>query len=238
MVHCPFIRKSINNIFYQFIFETGRHSGIVELLEILGSIINGFALLMKEEHKLFLVRALIPLHQPKSIGVYHQQLSYCIVQFVEKDYNLVAQNCTVILPIIFEALEKNMQSHWNQSVHGLTANIRKMFLDMYSDLFEMCQQQYLDNEDQAKYSEEQRELAWRSIEAVELLFSPRLQEKDIFLDEAQWNPGTLDSTTASDISSNDQGGLRNCAISANGGFLSSARISNLAEALLHLHALN
>lgn len=88
MVHRPFIRKAINNIFYRFIFETERHSGIGELLEILGSIINGFALPMKEEHKLFLVRALIPLHKPKPIASYHQQLSYCIVQFVEKDYKL------------------------------------------------------------------------------------------------------------------------------------------------------
>ena len=88
MVHRPFIRKAINNIFYRFIFETQRHAGIGELLEILGSIINGFALPMKEEHKLFLVRALIPLHKPKSVGVYHQQLSYCITQFVEKDYKL------------------------------------------------------------------------------------------------------------------------------------------------------
>ncbi|RVW39015.1 Serine/threonine protein phosphatase 2A 57 kDa regulatory subunit B' alpha isoform [Vitis vinifera] len=88
MVHRPFIRKAINNIFYRFIFETQRHSGIGELLEILGSIINGFALPMKEEHKLFLVRALIPLHKPKSISMYHQQLSYCITQFIEKDYKL------------------------------------------------------------------------------------------------------------------------------------------------------
>lgn len=88
MVHRPFIRKGINHIFYRFIYETERHSGIGELLEILGSIINGFALPMKEEHKLFLIRALIPLHKPKPIAVYHQQLSYCIVQFVEKDYKL------------------------------------------------------------------------------------------------------------------------------------------------------
>ncbi|MBA0580843.1 hypothetical protein Gorai_023044, partial [Gossypium raimondii] len=88
MVHRPFIRKAINNIFFRFIYETERHSGIGELLEILGSIINGFALPMKEEHKLFLVRALIPLHKPKPVGVYHQQLSYCIIQFVEKDYKL------------------------------------------------------------------------------------------------------------------------------------------------------
>ncbi|XP_059661111.1 serine/threonine protein phosphatase 2A 59 kDa regulatory subunit B' zeta isoform-like isoform X2 [Cornus florida] len=88
MVHRPFIRKAINNIFYRFIFETEKHSGIAELLEILGSIINGFALPLKEEHKLFLVRALIPLHKPKCVSMYHQQLSYCITQFVEKDVKL------------------------------------------------------------------------------------------------------------------------------------------------------
>ncbi|XP_026662747.1 serine/threonine protein phosphatase 2A 59 kDa regulatory subunit B' eta isoform-like isoform X2 [Phoenix dactylifera] len=88
MVHRPFIRKAINNIFYRFIFETEKFNGIAELLEILGSIINGFALPLKEEHKLFLVRALIPLHKPKCIAMYHQQLSYCITQFVEKDCKL------------------------------------------------------------------------------------------------------------------------------------------------------
>lgn len=51
MVHRSFIRKAINNVFYRFIFETERHSGIAELLEILGSIINGFALPLKDEHK-------------------------------------------------------------------------------------------------------------------------------------------------------------------------------------------
>lgn len=88
MVHRPFIRKAINNIFFYFIFETEKHNGIAELLEVLGSIINGFALPLKEEHKLFLVRALIPLHKPKCLPMYHQQLSYCITQFVEKDSKL------------------------------------------------------------------------------------------------------------------------------------------------------
>ncbi|OVA19506.1 Protein phosphatase 2A [Macleaya cordata] len=243
MVHRPFIRKAINNIFYRFIFETERHSGIGELLEILGSIINGFALPMKEEHKLFLVRALIPLHKPKSIGLYHQQLSYCITQFVEKDYkladtvirgllkywpvtncqkevlflneleevleatqspefqrcmvplfrqigrclnsshfqvaeralflwnnehivSLIAQNRNVIFPIIFEALERNMQSHWNQAVHGLTGNVRKMFVEMDNELFEECQRQYEEKEARAKGLEEQRELTWKRLEEV------------------------------------------------------------------------
>ncbi|XP_006339090.1 serine/threonine protein phosphatase 2A 57 kDa regulatory subunit B' beta isoform-like [Solanum tuberosum] len=243
MVHRPFIRKGINNIFYRFIYETERHSGIGELLEILGSIINGFALPMKEEHKLFLVRALIPLHKPKTVAMYHQQLSYCIVQFVEKDYKLsdtvirgllkywpvtncqkevlflqeleevlettqaaefqrcmvplfrqiarclnsphfqvaeralflwnnehivglIAQNRNVIFPIIFDALQKNIDNHWNQAIHGLTVNVRKMFMEMDANLFDECQRQYSEKAAQATELEEQRELRWQRLAAA------------------------------------------------------------------------
>ncbi|CAG9813207.1 unnamed protein product [Phaedon cochleariae] len=83
-----FIRKQINNVFYKFIYETEHHNGIAELLEILGSIINGFALPLKEEHKVFLLRVLMPLHKVKSLSVYHPQLAYCVVQFLEKDPSL------------------------------------------------------------------------------------------------------------------------------------------------------
>jgi len=85
MSHRSFIRMSISNVFYRFVYETERHNGIGELLEILGSIINGFAIPLKKEHVQFLQRALIPLHKPKCVSMYHQQLSYCIVQYVEKD---------------------------------------------------------------------------------------------------------------------------------------------------------
>ncbi len=88
-----FIRRSINNVFFQFTYETERFNGIAELLEILGSIINGFALPLKEEHKLFLTRVLIPLHKVKSLSMYHPQLAYCIVQFLEKDASLTEEVC-------------------------------------------------------------------------------------------------------------------------------------------------
>jgi serine/threonine-protein phosphatase 2A regulatory subunit B' len=85
-----FIRRAINNIFFQFIYETDRFNGIAELLEILGSIINGFALPLKKEHKVFLFKVLLPLHKPASLPVYSPQLTYCVVQFIEKDPDLVA----------------------------------------------------------------------------------------------------------------------------------------------------
>lgn len=73
---------------HRFIYETEHHNGVAELLEILGSIINGFALPLKEEHKAFLLKALLPLHKVKSLSVYHPQLAYCVVQFLEKDPSL------------------------------------------------------------------------------------------------------------------------------------------------------
>uniref|UniRef100_A0A7N6B3A7 Serine/threonine protein phosphatase 2A regulatory subunit n=1 Tax=Anabas testudineus TaxID=64144 RepID=A0A7N6B3A7_ANATE len=83
-----FIRKQINNIFLRFIYETDHFNGVAELLEILGSIINGFALPLKAEHKQFLMKVLIPLHTAKGLALFHAQLAYCVVQFLEKDPTL------------------------------------------------------------------------------------------------------------------------------------------------------
>ncbi|KAM9435210.1 serine/threonine-protein phosphatase 2A 56 kDa regulatory subunit alpha isoform [Clarias gariepinus] len=80
-----FIRKQINNIFLRFIYETEHFNGVAELLEILGSIINGFALPLKAEHKQFLMKVLMPMHTAKTLSLFHAQLAYCVVQFMEKD---------------------------------------------------------------------------------------------------------------------------------------------------------
>lgn len=64
----PYIRRAINHVFYRFVFETERHNGIAELLEILGSIINGFALPLKEEHKVRLLLATVLRSLYKILG--------------------------------------------------------------------------------------------------------------------------------------------------------------------------
>jgi len=83
-----FIRRAIQHVFFKVIYECETHNGVGELLEILGSIINGFALPLKDEHKDFLTKALIPLHKVKSLASFYQQLSYCMAQYVEKDPQL------------------------------------------------------------------------------------------------------------------------------------------------------
>ncbi|KAI9886979.1 MAG: Serine/threonine-protein phosphatase 2A 56 kDa regulatory subunit delta isoform [Watsoniomyces obsoletus] len=116
-----YIRRSINNVFFQFIYETERFNGIAELLEILGSIINGFALPLKEEHKLFLTRVLIPLHKVKSLSMYHPQLAYCIVQFLEKDAALTEE---VVLGLL---------RYWPK----INSTKEVMFLNEVEDIFEV-----------------------------------------------------------------------------------------------------
>ncbi|KAI3406294.2 RTS1 [Candida oxycetoniae] len=118
-----FIRKSINNVFLQFIYETERFNGVGELLEILGSIINGFALPLKEEHKIFLVRILIPLHKVKCLSLYHPQLAYCIVQFLEKD------------PSLTEEVIMGLLRYWPK----INSPKEVMFLNEIEDIFEVME---------------------------------------------------------------------------------------------------
>jgi len=243
MPHRAFIRKAISNVFYRFIYETERHNGVAELLEILGSIINGFALPLKDEHKQFLSRALIPLHKPSGscIQQYHQQLSYCITQYLEKDpkladiilkglikywphtnsskevmflneleelleltqspdfakvaeplfrliarcinsphfqvaeralflwnneyiVSLIAKSRDVILPVLYPALEANTTKHWNSTVHGLTFNVQKLFMDMDARLWEDCTQRHKMNMERQVAAQLSRKQKWEELE--------------------------------------------------------------------------
>lgn len=87
-VERSFMRRSMSNVFLRFAFDAEWHSGIGDLLEIWGSIINGFAVPLREEHRVFLARVLVPLHKSKWMPAYHQQLFYCVSQFVLKEPEL------------------------------------------------------------------------------------------------------------------------------------------------------
>jgi serine/threonine-protein phosphatase 2A regulatory subunit B' len=70
------------------VYEGDTSNGVWELLEILGNVISGFGVPLKEEHKVFMCRALIPLHKVKPLPSFHRQLSECLSQFLQKDPSL------------------------------------------------------------------------------------------------------------------------------------------------------
>ena len=57
------IRKSMNECFYTLIHETHKFNGAAELLDILASIISGFAVPLRDEHIIFFKNVIIPLHK-------------------------------------------------------------------------------------------------------------------------------------------------------------------------------
>ncbi|GKT24032.1 Serine/threonine-protein phosphatase 2A 56 kDa regulatory subunit delta isoform [Aduncisulcus paluster] len=64
-------------------------NGVAEILEILGSIINGFSQPLRLEHRHFLMHHLLPLHELPRIRSFHPQLAQCTVQYVGREADLV-----------------------------------------------------------------------------------------------------------------------------------------------------
>ena len=58
---------------------------MTELLEILSSVIMGYATPLKEIHKEFAKRVLIPLHKVRGLQNFNTQLLTCMKNFLEKD---------------------------------------------------------------------------------------------------------------------------------------------------------
>ncbi|XP_058090883.1 serine/threonine protein phosphatase 2A 57 kDa regulatory subunit B' alpha isoform-like [Magnolia sinica] len=239
--HRSFMRKAMKDVFLSYVFEMDRHSGIGELLEIWGSIINGFSVPLKEEHKVFLVRVLLPMHKPKGMQVYHRQLAYCVSQFVQKEPMLGAvvvggilrlwpvTNCQKevlligeveelveytdqglfgklafplcaqiakclnswnsqvaeralyvwnnehfvrmaseaiekVLPIVVEAIEKNIKSHWSKTVRQLTISVKTMLEEMEPRMYAKCVQELDQREAMANEEEMKRKEKWRILE--------------------------------------------------------------------------
>ncbi|KAA8529716.1 hypothetical protein F0562_034184 [Nyssa sinensis] len=78
--------------------------------------------------------------------------------------NLIKQNRKVMLPIIFPALEKNARNHWNQAVHSLTLNVRKIFFDLDPELFKECLLKFQDDELKEDEVKTRREATWKRLE--------------------------------------------------------------------------
>ncbi|KAL5997269.1 hypothetical protein ACLOJK_008199 [Asimina triloba] len=102
--HRSFMRKAMKDVFLQHVFDAGaadcRHPGIGELLEVWGSIINGFGVPLREEHKVFLTKVLLPMHKCKGMQAYHRQLAYCVSQFLQKE------------PMLGVVVVRGILKHW------------------------------------------------------------------------------------------------------------------------------
>lgn len=81
-----FIRKAIRAQLLEFIYGwKTKHNGIGEFLELYTTFIKGFKLPLAEEHRDFLDTILLPLHSVPTFKNYAHQLSYCMIEYLDKN---------------------------------------------------------------------------------------------------------------------------------------------------------
>jgi len=72
------------------------------------------------------------------VGSPHFQVAERALFLWNNEYivSLIAAARDKILPVVFDALYTNSRQHWNSTVHGLTCNVVKLFMEMDSKLFD------------------------------------------------------------------------------------------------------
>ena len=66
------VRKAINDTFFSLIHEIHKFNGAAELLDIMASIISGFAVPLREEHVIFFQKNIIPMHKVQTCSQFYE----------------------------------------------------------------------------------------------------------------------------------------------------------------------
>ena len=123
------IRKAMNETFFQLIHESHKFNGAAELLDILASIISGFAVPLREEHVIFFKKIIIPLHKVQTCSQFYEQLLRCSMLFLTKDR-------TLAIPLL-----EGLLKYWP------FANCVKetLFLTELQEVLEVCEVEHIEH---------------------------------------------------------------------------------------------
>lgn len=120
------IRKIITDTFQTLIHERYKFNGISELLDILASIISGFAVPLREEHIHFFKKVLVPLHKVQTSIYFHIELIRCSMLFLSKD------------PSLATTLVEGLLKYW-----PFANNLKELaYLNELLDVIEVCSEMH------------------------------------------------------------------------------------------------
>ena len=117
------------------------------------------------------------------IGSPHFQVAERALFLWNNEYivSLIMQQRTKILPLVFGALYENSRQHWNTTVHGLTCNVVKLFMEMDGTLFDQCSATYRQEQEGAEAKQSKIEESWANIDkladASPLAKDPKIKEQ-------------------------------------------------------------
>ena len=123
------IRKAINESFFLLIHQSHKFNGAAELLDILASIISGFAVPLRDEHVIFFQTVIIPLHKVQTCSQFYEQLLRCSMLFLTKDR-------TLALPLL-----EGLLKYW-----PFANSVKEtLFLTELQEVLEVCEVDKINN---------------------------------------------------------------------------------------------
>lgn len=103
------MRRAMDQMFQVLIHETHKFNGASEILDILASIISGYAIPLRDEHIRFFNNIIIPLHKVQTSPMFFEQLLRCTMLYLTKDRSLSIPLLEALLKYWpFAATEKEM----------------------------------------------------------------------------------------------------------------------------------
>ncbi|KAJ6310892.1 hypothetical protein OIU76_015583 [Salix suchowensis] len=187
------MRKSMNDVFLHYIFDSEMHSGIGELLEIWkepmlgGTVVRGILKYWPatncQKEVLFideleeLVENIDPDHYRKLALLICTQISRCLnslnsqvaeralyVWNNEQFVKMASSMMEEVFPVVVEGVEKNLKWHWSKSVKQLTENVKTVIEEMDPDLYDRCLKELAHREYLAGQEDIKRKENWERLE--------------------------------------------------------------------------
>lgn len=84
----PLFRRVFAELLWNVTTLADHVTGVNDLLTVYSSIVCGFALPIRPEHKRFLVRCLLPLHKLARLSEFSTTLTQCLLLFLSRDPSL------------------------------------------------------------------------------------------------------------------------------------------------------
>jgi len=106
----------------------------------------------------------------RCVNSQHFQVAERALYYWNNEYivNLMGDNLSIILPIVFPALYQNSKTHWNRTIHGMVYNALKLFMEINPEMFDECLQSFKENRKREHERLVRRYEDWQKMKAIAL----------------------------------------------------------------------
>jgi len=104
----------------------------------------------------------------RCINSQHFQVAERALYYWNNEYivNLMSENLSTVLPIVFPVLFTNSKHHWNRTIHTMVYNALKLFMEINADYFAEAMEQYKQRKIEEQQHAVRRYEQWKKLREI------------------------------------------------------------------------